>query len=245
MLFELQNNILLRLSEDERLMERWDPTDIINQVFPFHQLQLYVFKVTLGILTVSLLLHMYFTFSDGGSSTNARTSRLITMTCGYFYMLGILFVCVLLNCILCGASPFHHVQHLLMACWYLTLLSFGYYEPPGKNTFGLRSIIVHVMLGGGEYEQEDVKLEGGPSHEISMDKPSDIREYIHRCVMYTTLVVTIPFQVLHILDHGDQIQRFPIPIILGSTIGHCAGCIFGVVLGSLHWCSVMNQKKSN
>jgi membrane associated rhomboid family serine protease len=47
-------------------------------------------------------------------------------------------------------------------------------------------------------------------------------------ISYGTIFMTIPFAVLNILDGGLQIQRWPMPVILGSFYGH----IFGIVVGT-------------
>ena len=48
--------------------------------------------------------------------------------------------------------------------------------------------------------------------------------------LYSTVMFTIAFQVLTILDHGKQIQRWPIPVILGGTYGYAFGTVVGLVL---------------
>jgi hypothetical protein len=47
---------------------------------------------------------------------------------------------------------------------------------------------------------------------------------------YATLLMTIPFQILQILDSGLQVQRWPIPLLLGSTVGWMVGNIVGLLL---------------
>jgi hypothetical protein len=49
------------------------------------------------------------------------------------------------------------------------------------------------------------------------------------CRFYATLLITIPFQILQILDSGIQVQRWPIPLVLGSTVGWVAGSIVGLL----------------
>lgn len=66
----------------------------------------------------------------------------------------------------------------------------------------------------------------------NMNNNENDKEIINRYIMYSTTIITIPFQILNILDHGNQIQRWPIPIILGSTIGHCIGCIIAACSNS-------------
>jgi hypothetical protein len=48
--------------------------------------------------------------------------------------------------------------------------------------------------------------------------------------LYGMLLVSIPFQVLAVLDSGIQIQRWPIPILLGGTYGYVAGTLVGICL---------------
>jgi hypothetical protein len=48
--------------------------------------------------------------------------------------------------------------------------------------------------------------------------------------IFGTIVGCIPFQILSILDRGVQIQRWPLPIILGVTYGYVFGSIIGLVM---------------
>jgi len=51
--------------------------------------------------------------------------------------------------------------------------------------------------------------------------------------LYGMLAVMIPFQLFLILDRGTQIQRWPIPVVVGATYGYVLGTIFGIILGSM------------
>ncbi len=48
--------------------------------------------------------------------------------------------------------------------------------------------------------------------------------------LYSTIMFTVALQVLTILDHGKQVQRWPIPVILGGTYGYAFGTVTGLVL---------------
>ena len=50
-------------------------------------------------------------------------------------------------------------------------------------------------------------------------------------ILYGTILTTIPFMVLNILDHGDQNQRWPMPILLGALCGHIVGIVLGTLVG--------------
>ncbi len=48
--------------------------------------------------------------------------------------------------------------------------------------------------------------------------------------LYTTLAFCIPFSILSVLDHGEQRQRWPVPIFMGGTYGFSFGSILGLFL---------------
>lgn len=49
------------------------------------------------------------------------------------------------------------------------------------------------------------------------------------CRLYGMILVSIPVQILSVLDHGIQIQRWPLPIILGTTYGYVIGSMLGML----------------
>ena len=55
---------------------------------------------------------------------------------------------------------------------------------------------------------------------------SDLLSY---CRFYGIILTLIPFQTFNVLDSGAQIQRWPLPILLGSTYGYCIGSIIGIL----------------
>mmetsp|Transcript_15104 Transcript_15104/g.38058 ORF Transcript_15104/g.38058 Transcript_15104/m.38058 type:complete len:222 (-) Transcript_15104:68-733(-) len=46
--------------------------------------------------------------------------------------------------------------------------------------------------------------------------------------LYTTLAFCIPFSILSVLDHGEQRQRWPVPVLMGGTYGFVCGSIIGI-----------------
>lgn len=52
-------------------------------------------------------------------------------------------------------------------------------------------------------------------------------DMVSKCRVYATLLVMIPFQILNILDSGLQVQRWPLAMILGSTVGWVMGSVVG------------------
>jgi GPI biosynthesis protein family Pig-F len=48
--------------------------------------------------------------------------------------------------------------------------------------------------------------------------------------LYGVFCGAIPFQLLQVLDWGKQIQRWPLPLILGTTTGWVMGTLVGLIL---------------
>jgi hypothetical protein len=44
-----------------------------------------------------------------------------------------------------------------------------------------------------------------------------------------TFIGIVSCSILRILDHGMQIQRYPIPLLVGATWGGCGGVALGVL----------------
>jgi hypothetical protein len=59
--------------------------------------------------------------------------------------------------------------------------------------------------------------------------------------LYGMLLVSIPFQVLTVLDRGIQIQRWPMPILLGGTYGYVVGTMAGIFL--MHFQNKAEQQR--
>mmetsp|Transcript_113442 Transcript_113442/g.169703 ORF Transcript_113442/g.169703 Transcript_113442/m.169703 type:complete len:226 (-) Transcript_113442:56-733(-) len=54
------------------------------------------------------------------------------------------------------------------------------------------------------------------------------RHVMKFCQLYGMMIVSIPFQIITVLDRGLQIQRWPLPIILGATYGYVMGSLAGI-----------------
>ena len=57
-------------------------------------------------------------------------------------------------------------------------------------------------------------------------------QYIHQYATLGTLIGMGTCAILRILDHGMQIQRYPLPIVIGATYGGCGGVFGGLLLVS-------------
>jgi hypothetical protein len=65
---------------------------------------------------------------------------------------------------------------------------------------------------------------------------------LHQSIIYCCTIVTVLFQILLLYDRGYQIQRYPIPIILGCTIGWIVGACVGSIRAMLYF---HNQQRSD
>jgi GPI biosynthesis protein family Pig-F len=52
---------------------------------------------------------------------------------------------------------------------------------------------------------------------------------LSQTIVYCCWIGTIPSQVLLLYDRGYQVQRYPIPVILGCTIGWTVGVLCGTI----------------
>lgn len=59
---------------------------------------------------------------------------------------------------------------------------------------------------------------------------SDFSNILATCRLYGMIAVSIPFQLLSVLDHGAQMQRWPLPVLLGGTYGYIIGTFCGLVV---------------
>lgn len=48
--------------------------------------------------------------------------------------------------------------------------------------------------------------------------------------LYMTLAFIVPFSILSVLDHGEQSQRWPVPVLMGGTYGFVFGSLLGLFL---------------
>ncbi len=133
-------------------------------------------------------------------------------------MMVILNLFVLGLAIMCGASPTENLYHTILATTYFTTLAFGYIQPSVDGEVPLSTTLERVVLSP-DYGGRDQKF-----------KESLVNE-MNGAILYAVFFITIPFMVLNVLDHGEQNQRWPLPIILGGLCGHLLGVGGGTIIG--------------
>ena len=57
-----------------------------------------------------------------------------------------------------------------------------------------------------------------------------IQRRIHQYSTLGTIIGMCLCTIFRVLDHGMQIQRYPMPIIIGATVGRVGGCFVGSFL---------------
>lgn len=118
--------------------------------------------------------------------------------------------------ILCGASPTENLAHTGWASLYFVTLAAT--EPP-LFSVSLSSLLPRLTTMQQSFSQQD-KLAAGTTN--------------------ATVFLTILFQILRLYDRGWQAQRWPIPVILGSTYGWVLGSLGGTV-----WALMMDHPKNS
>ena len=58
----------------------------------------------------------------------------------------------------------------------------------------------------------------------------DYSDLLSTSRLYVTVVLVIACSILSVLDHGKQIQRWPVPVLVGGTYGFCFGTLAGITL---------------
>lgn len=121
--------------------------------------------------------------------------------------------------ILCGASPSLNIWHTVLAAIYFATLC--WFDPP---VFESKADVTRNSMHNGLLKNFLRRFRGQ-----SVSCQQDI---VATTVLNSTIAITIPLQILLLYDRGWQIQRWPVPVILGSTVGWVAGTVFGTILAN-------------
>ena len=208
-----------------------DPTVIIAEPIPIDIVTSFtsnsVITIIIGCCVGSTLVGMTAAAGHRKSMSSLLWNllrSLIVSTLGTIFLGAVVF----LAAILCGASPWVDTMHTVLASGFVAALAFG---PSlvfdAKQYFGSSPIHQIKRLFGGPQQNAEVTSSG--SGIVSANHHQSLSERIDCCTMYGTFVGLIPVSILSILDHGDQAQRWPFPMLMGATIGYCAGSIVGIL----------------
>lgn len=211
-----------------------DPSDIVGAAFPLHRLCTFVAYSLVWTLLVAFMCRK-LQYQTPGSYQSGLLNVLL--------VIGISTIIIHCTFILCGIHPTMFPFHTLVSAYYVAvnmLLPVLLFMPQSYTS--QQQYIQHdgsVMKGVIFKMKEVSSFIFGPSLFIEQPKKEHTHDHkqqqqdlqgIQRIHQYTTLGTLIGMAIcaiLRILDHGMQIQRYPIPIILGSTWGSYVGVLIG------------------
>mgnify|MGYP003497608547 CR=1 FL=1 len=125
--------------------------------------------------------------------------------------------------VLCGTSPYENHVHTGLAAAYFAALCWT--DPPIFASMRRRRPLM---------EQLQQRLHGIQLRSAQSPFHHQQQEILAACILQATVAVTIPMQILLLYDRGWQAQRWPVPVLLGSTVGWVGGTLFGTIVASMH-----------
>lgn len=118
--------------------------------------------------------------------------------------------------ILAGVSPVTHILHTALSAFYCAALCLS--DPP---------IVVSSTAPITFSEHVRYRLRG-------LEGNNKQQAIVARACSQGTIAGTVVLQILRLYDRGWQVQRWPVPVIMGSTIGWTVGAIVGTLWNVLH-----------
>ncbi len=135
---------------------------------------------------------------------------------------------VLALMIVAGASPTTNIVHTALSALYCAALCLA--DPPIRMTVSPPPTFAeHIRY----------RLRG---HEVYSDLNKKQQAIVARAASQGTLAGAVVFQILRLYDRGWQVQRWPVPVITGSTIGWTVGALIGTLW--IRWPSRLEPKLS-
>jgi hypothetical protein len=128
--------------------------------------------------------------------------------------------------VLCGASPYKDTIHTVLAAAYFATLC--WFDPPIFYATGSTDHVTTATVG----DQLRQRLRG--RHGDFVSKAKQQQDVLAQTILYSCVAFTVPMQILLLYDRGLQVQRWPVPIILGSTIGWIIGTCLGTMLATMN-----------
>ena len=216
-----------------------DPSDIINTPFPL------IYKFISVYLDWNLLLALIYRVvleKNRIQTQHQAKEGFISRGLQIILLIGVSTIIMHFAFILCGIHPMMLPLHTFISAFYIAtnlmlpvlLISsesncIQYVDGsiPRKVVYRLKEVMIYLF---------------GPTLIIDQTKKENIAhnkqnlnaqriQYIHQYTTLGTLIGISACTILRILDHGMQIQRYPLPIIIGATYGSCVGLLIGAFTG--------------
>lgn len=224
-----------------------DPSDIISTPFPLLILCKFIAFSLVWNLIVAFVCRI--TMEKAQSHGDGHQSGVLRVS----LMVGLSTIVIHFIIFLCGVHPTMFPLHTLVSAFFLSfnmLLPVTILFPPVNYTTSqqeptVNGVIFHLRevsnyLFGPTLSNEQTKKQ--QKHKQQRDQQRII-QHIHQFSALGTVIGLIACSILRVLDHGMQVQRYPVPIVAGATWGSCGGVLIGTItamamLGS-SWCGTL------
>mmetsp|Transcript_17190 Transcript_17190/g.32248 ORF Transcript_17190/g.32248 Transcript_17190/m.32248 type:complete len:265 (-) Transcript_17190:20-814(-) len=236
----LRSTLFPLLEEDSLAMAHLDPSIIIETPFPLEQLCTFVALSLVWNLLIAIACKMIITPKKLQTQTDGHQSGKVHV----ILMIGISTILIHFVIILCGIHPTMSPFHTIVSAFYLAfnmLLPVLLFVPMnftsqhqythhhdsfmGEVLFKFKGICSYIFGPTLTMEQPTkghiVQTQRKDQHKI---------QYVQQYSVLGTISGMGACSILRILDHGMQIQRYPIPIIVGATLGSCGGVLIGAAI---------------
>lgn len=152
--------------------------------------------------------------------------------------------------ILCGASPYENLGHTTLAATYFATLCWC--QPNVfTSTAAAATSTMHVWsvwptflerYRGSSFSNRRIHPSLSTTPVIARKQQHQHQQRILETVtLHACIACTIPMQILLLYDRGWQWQRWPIPVVLGSTLGWIGANILGTLAVGFVVVDVDNQ----
>lgn len=134
--------------------------------------------------------------------------------------------------ILCGNHPFDHPMNTFLSASYIAIniiipVNMNVNASPDKKN--IRETI-HFLLG--PILPHELAKNSDKPNVYSLQQRQRFRiQQLYQWLFLGECVGMGACTILRILDHGMQIQRCPMPILIGAVVGECCGVLLGFVMG--------------
>jgi len=218
-----------------------DPSDIINTPFPLHEIYKFIAVSLVWNLLLALIYRVVLETNKQTQQTTV-TEGGISKGLQIILLIGISTITIYFTFILCGIHPMMLPLHTLISAFYVGMnmmlpvlvitseSSIQYVDASIARKIVYRLKEVMAYLFGPALIIDQTKKEN-ITHNKHHQKAQRI-QCIHQYTTLGTLIGMSACTILRILDHGMQIQRYPLPIIIGATYGGCGGVLIGALLTS-------------
>jgi hypothetical protein len=196
-----------------------DPTEIVVIPYNLQRLAIYVSSVTSFVVFIGKPAEVW----------PQTLAHLLQLTAAAFAVF-----------IVCGASPYENLGHTTLAATYFATMCWG--QPTVfASTIAATNTMIHWSVWptfleryrGSSFSHRLISPSTSPA--IARQKQQQQQQRLLETVtLHACIACTIPMQILLLYDRGWQWQRWPIPVVLGSTLGWIGANILGtLVVGAL------------